>query len=232
MNKKLGVITIGQSPREDVLSEMRPLWGSDVEIVQAGALDGLGEEDVARFVPRKDDIVLVSRLNDGSTVKFGESYILPLLQRCIDTQEHAEPTLILFICTGRFPASFSSKTMLLYPQTILQAFVSAIAGGGRVGIMNPDEDQLGQCLQIWGKSAIAVEAVAASPYGDTKGIEEAAATLKKKEVSLVAMDCIGYSMQMKAMVEEITGKPVILARTLVARTIKELLGDGPAKGKA
>ena len=42
--KRIGAITIGQSPRVDVVPEMQQILGPDVEIVQAGVLDGLSPE--------------------------------------------------------------------------------------------------------------------------------------------------------------------------------------------
>jgi protein AroM len=41
MNKKIGIITIGQSPRTDVVPEMSALFGEGVEVLECGALDGL-----------------------------------------------------------------------------------------------------------------------------------------------------------------------------------------------
>lgn len=43
---KVGAITIGQSPRADVVQELLPLMGEQVELIQAGALDGLTREDI------------------------------------------------------------------------------------------------------------------------------------------------------------------------------------------
>ena len=37
------------------------------------------------------------------------------------------------------------------------------------------------------------------------------------------MDCIGYTQNMKERVAKGTGKPVVLARTIVARVVGELL---------
>ena len=38
---KVGLITVGQSPRSDVVPDMAAILGGDVEILEAGALDGL-----------------------------------------------------------------------------------------------------------------------------------------------------------------------------------------------
>ena len=50
---KVGLITVGQSPRSDVVPDMAAILGGDVEIVEAGALDGLEPRaDRARSPPR------------------------------------------------------------------------------------------------------------------------------------------------------------------------------------
>ena len=46
---------------------------------------------------------------------------------------------------------------------------------------------------------------------------------KNGEGDLVVMDCIGYTVTMKEKVHQISGKPVLLSRTLAARTVMELL---------
>ena len=62
---KVGAITIGQSPRTDVVQELFPLMGEQVELIQAGALDGLTREDIQAFAPGPEDYTLISRLRDG-----------------------------------------------------------------------------------------------------------------------------------------------------------------------
>ena len=56
---KVGAITIGQSPRTDVVQELFPLMGEQVELIQAGALDGLTREDIQAFAPGPEDYTLI-----------------------------------------------------------------------------------------------------------------------------------------------------------------------------
>ena len=65
---KVGAVTIGQSPREDVVQDLLPLMGEQVELIQAGALDELTREEVQAFAPGPEDYALISRLRDGSSV--------------------------------------------------------------------------------------------------------------------------------------------------------------------
>ena len=66
---------------------------------------------------------------------------------------------------------------------------------------------------------------AASPYASEDEISMGAEALKRADPHVIVMHCMGYTQAMKKRVMEITGKPTVLARTLVARTVKELISD-------
>jgi protein AroM len=61
---RVGLITVGQAPRSDVVPDMAAILGGGVEIVEAGALDGLTREQIAPLAPEGDDEILVT--GDGS----------------------------------------------------------------------------------------------------------------------------------------------------------------------
>ncbi|WP_342788308.1 AroM family protein, partial [Desulfurococcus sp.] len=44
--RRVGLITIGQSPRVDVVSEIKDILGSEIEILECGALDDLAREQI------------------------------------------------------------------------------------------------------------------------------------------------------------------------------------------
>ena len=79
MNKKIGAITIGQSPRNDLIPEIESYLGG-AEILQMGSLDGLDKSEIQKLAPDTDDTVLVSKLRDNSWAVMGERKIIPLLQ--------------------------------------------------------------------------------------------------------------------------------------------------------
>jgi protein AroM len=221
LKKKIGAITIGQSPRNDVIPEIKAVVGNNIEILEAGALDGLTKDKIDRFIIEKDDYILVSKLRDGSSVKFAERNILKRLQKCIYELEDNGAEIIVFICTGCFPDVFKSSKLLIYPQKILHSVVPKISNN-KIGVFTPVKDQIKQCYEKWSESGKHIEVVSASPYSDIDKIREAAFSMKEKDVDIIVMDCIGYNRKMKVMVREITGKPVILPRTLVGRIVAEM----------
>ncbi|RPJ08853.1 MAG: AroM family protein [Deltaproteobacteria bacterium] len=221
--KKIGMITIGQSPRTDVVPEIKGILGSEIDILEAGALDGLSLEEVKRFSPGKGDYVLCTRMSDGTEVVIAKKFILPRMQRCIDLLTRKGAGIVLLLCTGKFP-EFSSKRLLIEPQKILDNFILAFDGKGqRIGLMIPLRDQMGQAEKKYAKMKGQTIMQAASPYGRRDEVALAAKALKKANPHVIVMHCMGYTQAMKDQVREMTGKPVILARSLVGRTLKELL---------
>ncbi|KUK27794.1 MAG: Uncharacterized protein XD61_1661, partial [Thermococcus sp. 40_45] len=131
---KVGFITIGQSPRVDVVPEIKPyLW--DVEIIECGALDGLTLEEIKELAPKEGEYVLVSRLRDGTQVRLSREKIVKRLQECIKKLE-TEVDIIGVLCTGEFP-ELTSKKPLVEPSLLLLKTVEAL-GVSKLGVIVPD----------------------------------------------------------------------------------------------
>ena len=63
----------------------------------------------------------------------------------------------------------------------------------------------------------------ASPYLDFEGVRRAAQQFRGQDLAFVCTDCMGYTVAMKRAIQQETGLPVILPRTLVVRVLGELL---------
>ena len=220
---KIGLITVGQSPRVDVTSDILPILGDGVELIEAGALDEMTDRDFDRIAPKDGDYILVSRLRDGSQVCFTKRHILPIIQELIYKLEAQDVTLIVLLCTGELP-KFKSDVPLIYSCDILEALVPVISGGHRIAIIVPDCSQKLQNKKHWEKFVNNPYIVAASPYGCSCELDIAIDEINEKaqDATFVVMDCVGYSLKMKQHVFKKTGKRVILARTILAHVIKEL----------
>lgn len=220
---KIGAVTIGQSPRTDVMGDMKRILGEEVEVLEAGALDGLSMEEIKEMEPQKDDYVLVSRLRDGGFAKFGERFILERLQECITQLENAGAELIVFLCAGSFPDIFKARVPLIYPSKILNGIAKAVSERSNMILITPEAEQIQQAYDQWGTIMEQVTPIAANPYGDQEELVKAAQKAKEIDSDLIVMDCIGYTEEAKKMVKKISGKPVILCRTILARVISEWL---------
>lgn len=219
---KIGAITIGQSPRVDIMEDVNKVLGEEFKIIERGALDLFDYEYVEKnFCPEDGDVVLVSRMRDGREVKLGEKKIIPLLQESIFYLEKQQCKMILMMCTGKFP-KFQHGVLLIRPQELLHVVTGKISDGDKIGLIIPHVDQVEIIKKWWNQFGVEVEIEVASPYGEKSNIKKVAETFIDKDVSLIFMDCMGYSVEMKREVRRISGKSVLLPRTLAARIIKEL----------
>ena len=222
MHSKLGFITVGQAPRVDVVPEMAAIIGEDVEIIEAGALDGLTKAQIDEFAPQGDDIVLASRMTDGTGVVFAEKYIFERLQNCIDKLQNEGVSCIVFICTGDFNYDFKHSVPLIFPGDILKAVVPPFLSGGKFAVLAPDEKQVPQIYEKWGFAGD-VHVIAANPYLGFDAVMESVSQLKGMALSCVVMDCIGYTAKMQATIKDMLGVPVFMARSTLARLLAEIL---------
>ena len=217
----LGLVTIGQAPRDDVLPQILPFLPPDLPIRQAGALDDLTPEQIARLAPRPGEYILHTRLRDGTSVTVARERLLPLLQAQLDrlAAEGANP--IILLCTGEFP-TLTCPVVLIEPDRLVLGVVSGLRPQ-RLGVLLPLPNQIDEVREKWAAVGSELTFAAASPYADLSAVAAAAEELGRYPPDLIVMDCIGYTPAHKRLVVEATGRPVILSSAIVGRIAGELL---------
>ena len=221
---KVGLITVGQSPRSDVVPDMAAILG-DVEILEVGALDGLSREQIVRLEPGGDDEIIVTRLADGSPVFVGKTKMIPTIEAKIAELEGRGTTLNVLLCTGEFP-KLASRRPFLEPQPLLLGLLRAMTFPGRLGVLTPSERHVPQTAARWRASGFDVHVAPLSPYeeNDPAAVRRAADALRAGNAGLVVMDCIGFRRKTRDEIAHLTGAPTLVANLLVARVAAELLG--------
>ncbi|WP_432403740.1 AroM family protein [Wukongibacter sp. M2B1] len=220
MNAKLGIITIGQSPRVDLTGDMLNILRKDIEVIERGVLDSFTLKEVNEyFRPIEGEARLVSRMRDGNQVILDEGKIIKELQTVIYELEK-EVDMILLLCTGKFPKLYSKKTLIM-PKPIVKSVIDVLRDGKKIGVVIPDISQK-EDIELWWKSVeIDVEIFAYSPYTSNCPIDNI--VFKDDSIEHIVLDCMGYTQEIKSKIIEKTGKKVILPRTLLARIINEIL---------
>ncbi len=228
---KVGMVTIGQAPRVDVVPEMAKLLGS-AEIIERGALDGLAPGDIEPLAPAADDQVLVTRLSDGSSVFLAKRLVTPLVQKRIDEVEAAGAALTVLLCTGTFHG-LHSRRPLVEPDKILVGMLRGIRFEGRLGVLTPSTRHVEQTEARWRGYGFDPVVVPLSPYegghpgeqaGEAVSAAQIADALLAGGVGLVVLDCMGFTRQTRAELETRLGVPILVANLLVARLVAELIG--------
>jgi protein AroM len=220
---KIGMITVGQSPRNDIAPAMSRIIGPRIEIIQKGALDGLSDTEINELAPKSSEIRLCTRLIDGRQVVVVKEKILSLMQAKIDALNQASVDLIVFLCTGHFPR-FESHCLIVEAQRIVDKCLEALVDDRyTLGVVVPLAEQMTQVRQSLSHMTSKIHVVSASPYGPLETVQLAAAELYRNQVDLVVLHCMGFSSDHRQLMREVTKKPVIVANSIVARTLAELV---------
>ncbi len=220
MPKRIAFVTIGQSPRSDVMPDIVAACRTRFVATEHGALDGLDDSQIAALAPRPGEAILASRLTDGRGVLLGKPGIERRLHTIIAALDGQGFDLIVLLCTGRF-GHFATNTPFLEPQHVVDHFAQGLAyGAKRLGVVIPEADQAGDFASINGIPTLTAHAspYAADPMPDLRRAGRALAA-----TDLIVTHCIGYSEAMREELMRSSSRPVLLARRLVAHAIDLLL---------
>ncbi len=214
-------LTIGQSPRPDVVPEILGILGdtaSGVTPVEAGALDGLSREEVRAGAPRDGEMPLVSRLRTGEEVVIGEDFVEERMAALLSGVPADDVAVIL--CTGPFRGIAERPGLVKAGPIFDQTLRAATSPGATVGMLIPEPRQEGDARRRVPRGSRCVIRVA-SPYSDD-GVEERLAACFR-EADVIGLNCLGYNGLLEDAVRRVTGKPVVLARRALADAVGRLV---------
>ncbi|PIE32894.1 hypothetical protein CSA56_13945 [candidate division KSB3 bacterium] len=220
---RIGMISIGQSPRPDIISIFEECWDHQAELIEIGALDNVSHDNVKGMAPNEGDDVLVVKMTDGQQHIVGRRYLLPRIQAAANIVASQDITAAILLCTGDF-RSFRCPVPFIIPQKIVDNTVASLANAGQmVGVMIPTGVQQKQMRRNLACNGIVPVFASASPHSKEDDIAHAAQQFTHYDLNFIVMHCFGYTREMRETVREITGKPVLLSNMLVAKVTGELL---------
>ncbi|HYF18652.1 MAG TPA: AroM family protein [Ramlibacter sp.] len=216
---RIGFATVGQAPRSDTVPHIVAALGRPVEVVEAGALDGLDDEQIARLGPREGEYQFATRLADGRQVVLGKSAAEERLAPVLLDLDRRGLDLVVALCAGTSLPPLR-QTLLVEPQRIVDGITAALAGSCRcIGIVLPLQRQLAR-FHLEADVPAQVRLTHASPY---EGDRFAEAGRELAGCDLVVMHCMGYTPAMRAKVAAGAGAPTLSAPELVAGVLRQLL---------
>jgi protein AroM len=224
---RLGVITIGQSPRADLTADLPVMLGEQVTIIERGILDAFTLEEVNRRYPVGEQRpFLVSRMRNGDQVEIAEQDAEPLLDACINIMaEQDNVDVILVLCTGDLPQYPHLRCQVLSPKHIVRHFFAGINPPGKLIVMSPSAGQIANTRERWAQAGREIDSLSASPYQDQAALIAAGKQAVSLAGSLIYLDCMGYTLAHRQAIAEASGKRVIAARQVVFSAARLLLGS-------
>ncbi|WP_448531856.1 AroM family protein [Pseudothermotoga sp.] len=197
-------ITIGETPRDDVIPELLNLMGKpDLPYREIGLIDGV---DPSIYKPLNDDDVLVSRKRDGSVDYISHRWVVEEL-----SQIECEGLCVL-LCTGEF----ESERFIL-PYKVIDSFFSAMPKLDRVTVVVPELQQYASAVKRWSKVGSRTNCVAFSPYRSSE------LNVDLSQEQLVYLDCMGFGLKHEEFFRTKTSGIVLSARRILANYLRNFL---------
>lgn len=217
----LGLVTIGQAPRPDFDAAFREFLPS-VEIQLLGALDGMSTSQIDDLAGRPGSYPLHTLLADGSTRDIDLTVLAPLVEAKARELAGNGARAVAVCCAGGFP-DIDCGVPVLMPGKLLPALAGAVSRTRRIGVVSPIAAQMEPAREKWERDGFSVKMGFASPYRYDE-IKAAARVMADPELELVILDCMGHGAEYRDEFSRLSGRPALLAQTLLAKVTAEIVG--------
>lgn len=220
LRSKIGLLTIGQSPREDIIPEIMPFLSPHIEIEETGLLDDLNLEEIVNLKPKTAETLLVTRLNDESQVQLSEKKISKLLPRVIDLMQiKTNVKAVGILCTHDFPKT-NISCPVINPFDYLRFLVNSVLEVRNLGVVVPSKDQIEMAEKKWETEKVVIEVK--SPYNKGKSWRRIVQHFAQEKVEAIVLDCIGYKITDKLEMQNLIPVPILLPRLILVFAINQL----------
>ena len=222
MNKPIGILIIGQTPRADLMAPLDRL-ARTCDLRPRGALDALEAGDLPSA--EGGAYPLVTRLRDGTQVTVDEAFLAPLLQDAIEGLEQEGVVALLLLCAGPFPMLTSTRP-LIRPFQLAVGMLRSV-GHTRVGIVVPNDDQRTPSERKWTEAGLkpVIWSMEAQPAALALEHWLAVCASQHADLSALVFDYVGYPLDAVHRVQAQVGIPVVdLGHLAVAALEAMVLG--------
>src|SRR6185369_596933 len=125
MARTLGIVTIGQAPRDDIADLFAAHAPAGTKVILRGALDGLSDSEVDRLQPENGGDTLYTRLRGGRDVKISKKAVIARSPAALDKLRGDGCDVLVYACTGEFPPMPGDENVL-FPSRVLNGLATGL----------------------------------------------------------------------------------------------------------
>lgn len=217
---RVAVVTLGQTPRADVVPELCVLAGRPMEAVEFGVLDGVDADVLARISPGPGEPALLTRLRDGSDIVMSIDWTSDRMQEIYTEIAGLDIDLVVLMSSllGAVPAP--AQTTIFCDRVVVRTIETFVDAGLRVGILLSLDGQSDMVVRDRMRRPELARVAIARP-GDQAAL--AVAIDELDDCDVLILHSVTYSEEERQKAAARSGKPVVMARQLVASAIREAL---------
>jgi len=200
----MNFITLGESPRVDLVPELIKIIGRDFDYREIGLLDDVS--DYKNVSPENDNDLYVSRLKNGSQIKLSKKWA----KNKIKEMNLSGNSVIL--CTGDF-----GGLNIIQPSKSVNCFLNSLPKINKLAIVCPVREQVKSLCSRWDSFAKEVDYYYYSPY-ENKGVFP-----QRKKYDFIYLDCMGYTLEHEKLIGRNSDARTVSARKILGNFLRCLI---------
>ena len=225
--RRVAFVTLGQSPRIDLVPEILKSIKIPIKTIEYGLLDDLDRDLIKSASPKLGEPAFLTHLRDGSQVELATSWAYSRFRDVYEKirQNGADLVVLMSTTCGH---DFRPDGATIISDNVVDRVINIMACADlKLGVVVPTKGLLGGLDALggpWPPSAI----VRAARHGDPEALSLAINDMSGCDV--IVLHSMGYSDKDRAFVQRRSGKPTIINRRIIANAIRDALEqlDDPA----
>jgi protein AroM len=217
---RIGIITLGQSPRPDLERVFRRQL-PEAELLVRGGLDGVPTAEIDALAAAGGEYPLFVILRDGTSREISLYRLKPYLDERARQAAAEGAALSALMCAGNFP-DLDSPIPMIYPSRLLTAVARGVCRGSRIGVVTPNAGQVAPATAHWREKGFVPVVTVASPL-DPAALPRTVEAFADPGLELIVLDCMGFTPDDARRMRVLTHRPALCPQGLVPRVMAELL---------
>ncbi|HSG16474.1 MAG TPA: AroM family protein [Anaerolineae bacterium] len=218
--KLIGALTIGQSPRPDLVAPLKSRLPEECQILQAGALDGLIKASLPAV--QNETYPLTTRMRDGSSVVIEEFFLAAKLQQALDQLEEQGVMATILLCAGTF-SDLNGVHPLFKPFAIGRAVINSL-GLNKIGLIAPIKEQEAPIRQRWQTAGFQPTVWTADlAQQDERFIQQLDELIEVNKLECIVLDYVGHPEPIVSQLRATAAVPLIDLGQLAMAALSSVL---------
>ncbi|ETI65878.1 AroM family protein [Neobacillus vireti] len=213
----IGFITIGQTPRDDLLLPYQEILEL-IDYQMVGILDDMKKEDIP---PSEGKYPLITKLSNGDFIHVEKDYLEKKMEYAIFRLEEHDVKAIVLLCAGDFEVH--SKIPILQPNRLTSFYLRQFTKKTTLGIVIPIDNQKNATHNKWAKYGFNSHTLTIPMDAISLTVEQWNDWNENESFDTILFDCTGYSPNVINKAKRITKKRVFGTDELIQSTLKTLL---------
>ncbi len=218
-------LTVGRTPRIDLLPEILEILDMDLDVVERGVLDDLSADEIDGMLAAPGEEALCTFLSKNIRVVLSKAAVRRKLERILDDICPYDCDLVVLLTTGLLRDFQSPRPMVNAQRSVEAAIMSLSSHDQTIGLIHPLERQVAE-MDIPMLSRFDVTASFARE-GDRDQLARAVMEVSGSDV--IVLHSVSYTEADRELVARASRKPVLLTRRIIATSIRLMLQQEPLR---